>query len=164
MINSPERSLKRKSIFIPSSPIILANYKNIEILTRILDKLVNDFSPKLKSLIEFKKLIAKLKSLSKYSYINKDNKHLLYRDIDALKYQSFSSASLNNLNQFLINLFNKLQNNIEQLPESKKNEKDIEAAKSYCEKFYREMDFQVYWGGPRNFIEELVERWKNFYK
>lgn len=174
LINSPEKSLKRKSISVQITPKKEQKEKmnrSIKSLEEFVSGLINNKSnnKKINNINnkgendnnEIIALLSSLQEQARKSNISREEKDSMYQTINALEHKLIDMTAGNSKNKkFIVNIINKLQESVGILPT--KGDLGDQQAVNYLEKYYKEMDISVYWGEAEQFAKELAQRWEDF--
>lgn len=163
LINSPERSLRRMSLFVQPPPV----EETRQLIDGTIEKLENFINGLgingVNVVHEVKKSISNLKKLIASYSIHKEKKDVLYQEINNIECQLYKLSLKNIEKKSLVNLINLLQDSIGLLPIENEKKNQYEAIK-YLEEYYKQMDSGIYWGTPMQFAMELKRRWEAFIK
>lgn len=159
LIGSPEKTLRRTNITIQLTPQELCRQSILTII-KSMEKYIG-LNMNSEQSEETNITISNIKNVATYSYLNKKDKVLIYKQICDLEMQLIKISPQIKFKEYPIKMINLLQESIGQFPTEDEAEKNSEAIR-YLEKYYNEMDICVYWGTPVAFAKELKTRWENF--
>jgi len=160
LINSPEKSLKRKNISVQISPMN-ERKESLENSFGQLDDFILRLNINQELKNKIKNSILELKQETSLYLISKEKKDLIYYKINTLESQFYELSLEDNDRKFLVYIINLLQDSVGKLPTDEERKNQLEAVK-YLEDYYEEMDIRIFWGSAQKFAEELRERWDDF--